>query len=168
MNDNVTWLEPATETVESSNEKPGSTTEYDPESSPESAPESARESGTTSQASSQPSAQQEAVMNETVNETGSTSSARPPVRHGQIILGVSALVVAVTMLLHLTTSVFAHPLAVPVLVLGLGVFVLVYGLVALRAGRPLSPGEEERREHRALTRITKQEQRRARRAARRS
>ena len=96
------------------------------------------------------------------------SPPRPPVRHGQILVGVSAIVAAVAFVLHLTTSIFESPLAVPLMVLGIGVFVLVYGLAALRSGRPTGPGEEERRERKALARITKQEQRCARRAARRS
>ncbi|MDO5699549.1 MAG: hypothetical protein Q4G51_16425 [Dermatophilus congolensis] len=143
MNDNVTWLQPTlTETQP---------TDADAETNDMSDMHGISEPTETTQ----------------ITTTGSTAQ-RPPVRHGQVILGVAAIVAAAAVVLNLTTSVFSHPLATPLVVLGLGVFVLVYGLVALRAGRPLSPGEEERRERQALTRITKQEQRRARRAARRS
>ncbi len=111
---------------------------------------------------------QETDMTDMSPNTDAALPAEAPVRHGQIILGVVAVVAAVSLVLNLTTSVFTHALALPVVMLALGVFVLVYGLVALRAGRPLHPGEEERRERQALTRITKQEQRRARRMQRRA
>lgn len=146
MNENVTWLGPTVR----------------PEPALQTRPTPTRQMTVETETSE---------MNETPEPTGAaygadSPAAQPPVRHGQIILGVVAIVAATAVVLNLTTSVFSHGLALPVVMLTLGVFVLVYGLVALRAGRPLDPGEEERRERRALTRITKQEQRRARRTQR--